>query len=196
MLFEQIDQNNSIIVGDLNAHNPLWDSKTNDAKGQALLDVINNHYFVILNNGKHTLSIHNTTPDITLASPTISANWEWQVLQQTCGSDHLPILIKLNVRYNTTGSSGISKWKLGKADWDKFKTLCSSKLKLNKNSETINEIASDFTNILQNICEETIPKTKPNCSKIKPPWWNRDCAIAIKNVKKHVKILTNKNPTG
>ena len=106
------------------------------------------------------------------------------VLQQTCGSDHLPIIIKLSVSYNTTGSSGIPKWKLGKADWDKFKTLCSSKLKLNKDAESINEIASDFTKILQNICEETIPKTKPKCSKIKPPWWNQDCAVAIKKREK------------
>ena len=106
------------------------------------------------------------------------------MLQQTCGSDHLPIIIKLGVRYNTTGSSGIPRWKLGKADWDKFKTLCSTKLKLNKDAESINEIASDFTKILQNICEETIPKTKPKCSKIKPPWRNQDCAIAIKKREK------------
>ena len=147
LLFEQVDQNNSLIVGDFNAHNPLWDTKINNAKGQALLEVFNNHYFVVSNNGQPTLSVHDTTSDITLASPTISAISEWRVLQQTCGSDHLPILIKLNVRYNTTGSSGVPKWKLGKADWDKFKTLCSTKLKLNKNSETINEIASDFCKI-------------------------------------------------
>ena len=164
LLFEQVDQNNSIIVGDFNEHNPLWDTKINNAKGQALLEVFNNHYFAVLN-GQPTLSVHDTTPDITLASPTISAISEWQVLQQTCGSDHLPVLIKLNVRYNTTGSSGVPKWTLGKADRDKFKTLCSSKLKLNKNSETINEIASDFIEILQNICEETIPKNKPNVQK-------------------------------
>ena len=73
---------------------------------------------------------------------------------------------------------------MGKAHWDKFKTLCSTKLKLNKDAESINEIASDFTKILQNICEETIPKTKSKCSKIKPPWWNQDCAIAIKKREK------------
>ena len=86
-----------------------------------MLEVFNNHYFVVLNNGQPTLSVHDTTP----------------------------------------------KWKLGKADWDKFKTLCSSKLKLNKNSETINGIASDFIKIFQTFCEETIPKTKPKCSKSK-----------------------------
>ena len=129
MLFSKIKTENNIIVGDFNAHNSLWDSKLNDAKGHALLKVLNSHYLVILNNGQSTLSIHDTTPEITLASPTISANSEWQVLQQTCGSDHLTILIKLSVRYNTAGTSGISKWNLCKADGDKFKTLCSTKLK-------------------------------------------------------------------
>ena len=66
LLFSKIKTEDSIIVGDFNAHNPLWDSKLNDAKGRALLEVSNNHDLVILNNGQPTLSIHDTTPDITL----------------------------------------------------------------------------------------------------------------------------------
>jgi len=53
-------QNNTVIVGDMNARNRLWGSNTNDARGRALEDAIIAHGYVVLNTGIDISRINDT----------------------------------------------------------------------------------------------------------------------------------------
>ena len=119
-----------------------------DAKGKDLSKLINNYNLTILNDGTPTMADFATAPDLTLATTEMSPHTTWNPINQSCGSEHLPILISLGVRigrcslphlldvpvalylislgvkYSATGTSNKSRWKLNKADWGLFKTLC------------------------------------------------------------------------
>lgn len=176
-LFDHIPHQSYILVGDFNAHDTLWSPKQNP-RGKALSELLLEYGATILNDGAPTMAETESSPDITIATPNLSARSEWYTLDNSCGSDHLPILSKYNAKYNTTGAAVSQKWNLNKADWDLFKNLCSQKLEISDN-QNIDEIANQFTSTLKEICDSTIPTTSVKHKKLLPPWWNQDCRKAI-----------------
>ena len=80
----------------VNAHSTLWDSYTDDHRGQLLSDV--------LSNSDTPTRVPNTTlqqtssPDITLYTPYNQTSW---TTQHALSSDHLPIITTINIRMTT-----------------------------------------------------------------------------------------------
>ena len=193
-IIDQISTKNYILLGDVNAHDRLW-GPTQDTKGKNLTDLIFKYDLTILNDGNPTMTEHNTKPDITLATPNLGITSEWHTLDNSCGSDHLPIISQYQVRYNATGTAVPAKWILDKADWDLYKKLCSEQLKINE-KDTTKSINEKFTKCLQDISDKTIPKSNPLKKKLKPPWWNEKCTQAIKSREKaRKKYLKSKTTT-
>ena len=64
-------------------------------------------------------------------------------------------------------------WKLNRAKWDLFNTLCTGKLVPENFKESFDLIA-DFTFSLIDISKECIPQTSTNPTK-SDPWYNDDC---------------------
>ncbi|MCG8049253.1 MAG: reverse transcriptase domain-containing protein, partial [Candidatus Thiodiazotropha endolucinida] len=191
-IFDSIPHQNYILVGDLNAHDTLWGPRQNP-RGRTLVEIIQEKGAAVLNDGAPTMADFTTTPDITIATPNLAARAEWYTLDNSCGSDHLPILSKYNSKFDTTGAARKEKWNLNKADWELFKQLCSQKLKFNKNLST-EELANQFTDTLQEICDRTIPKSAPKDKKLLPPWWNQECRKAI-NAREQARKKYLKNRT-
>ena len=75
-----------------------WNTHTHfhtDAKGKDLSKLINNYNLTILNDGTPTMADFATAPDLTLATTEMSPHTTWNPINQSCGSEHLPILISL-----------------------------------------------------------------------------------------------------
>ena len=91
----------------------------------------------------------------TICDPNLFLNYNWKLHNDTCVSDHFPILLE-----NRTDelSKRTPSWNLEKANWDGFKTSCFAQLspEANKNNE---ENILYFTNTLLNIAEEYILKS-------------------------------------
>ena len=156
-----------------------------DAKGKDLSKLINNYNLTILNDGTPTMADFATAPDLTLATTEMSPHTTWNPINQSCGSEHLPILISLGVKYSATGTSNKFRWKLNKADWGLFKTLCEKNINILSLQDDISTLSINFTNQLMNICEITIPKSKSGPKKkLHPPWWNQTCTNAIRTREK------------
>ena len=72
--------------------------------------------------------------DLSICDPSLFLDYNWKVHDDTCGSDHLLILLE-----NSTDelSERTPSWNLGKSNWDGFKTSCLGRLTLeaNKNNE-------------------------------------------------------------
>lgn len=168
-----------IILGDFNGHNILWGSKDLNDKGRKVEDFITRHNLCLYNDKSatylHPATGSYTSIDLSLCYPTLYLDYDWKVLDDLCGSDHFPIIL------NNIGSSidePIPKWKLNKADWPKFQTLCATELQDDKFNESDDPIEL-YTSTLHMIAEETIPKTSKNSKRPKKPWYTDDCKDAI-----------------
>ena len=181
-ILNQISTKNHILVEDVNAHDRVW-GPTQDTKGKNLTELIFKYDLTILNDGTPTMSEHNTSSDITLATPNLGISSEWHSLDNSCGSDHLPIISHFQVRYNATGTAVPSKLVIDKADWELYRKRSSEQLKINENDTTKN-YNEKFIKCLQDISGKTIPKSNPFKKKLKPLWWNETCTQVIKNQQK------------
>ena len=123
---------NSIIVGDFNAHHKLWGHLKSNKKGNDLLDIIDNHNFV-LHNDKSPTHIHrygSNVLDLTFTSSNIAHKFIWNNTNNFLGSDHCIIEIRKNTQENTQQYKQSSeRFNLKLSDWNKFASLTEKKYK-------------------------------------------------------------------
>lgn len=77
-----------------NAHNLLWSTKS-DAKGNVILDILDQYNLFLLNTGSPTRfgTGSNTCVDLTFTTTNIALNCKWYTFNDKMGSDHAPIFI-------------------------------------------------------------------------------------------------------
>jgi exonuclease III len=94
--FEHL-QSPSLILGDFNAHHNSWGDHTNDQRGRVMMEFLDELNLVHLNDGTLTRiprpPSRGSAIDISLTSISNRFDFDWQVLDDTAGSDHNPILI-------------------------------------------------------------------------------------------------------
>ena len=171
-----------IIMGDFNSHSNVWGCRNTDQKGRIIEDVINRNNLLLYYNKSYTY-LHPGTGtysviDLTLADASIFLDYSWKVHDDTCRSDHFPIILEnsgpeLNDR--------IPWWNLRRAKWDEFKNSCVLKLNSDAN-DTVDDNITYFSKTLISIAEESIPKTSSN-KKHNKSWFNDDCKTAIRSRK-------------
>ena len=118
-----------ILMGDFNAHNPIWGSLTTSPRGKMLEKLLSDTDIFLLNDNSPTYVHPATTAfsnlDLTLTHPSISTDYSWTVMDSLHGSDHFPILLSSVL---PTISSNPSHWNFAHANWAEFQNLCSSTL--------------------------------------------------------------------
>jgi ribonuclease HI len=183
-----------VLLGDFNAHNILWGSNYISDRGKIVEDFVTRHDLCLFNSKSPTY-LHPGTGtytciDLTICSASLLLDYNWKVADDLHSSDHFPIYLK-----NTSAKidDTIPQWKLKKADWVKFETLCTIRI----NSNTIlndDDPIRQFTSILIEIAEESIPKSSPNCQRTPKPWFTKECKEAIKQRREALKKFNN-HPT-
>ena len=101
----------TLILGDFNAHHPSWYSRSTDTRGKRMDDSINGSNYGILNWDSPTRVRPNaepSSPDVSLASTSLITSCSWQTLS-TLSSDHLPILIRLQMKTTSTQISPLPR---------------------------------------------------------------------------------------
>jgi hypothetical protein len=93
---------------------------------------------------------------------------------------HFPIIVKTN---DPPENNSIKNWKLEKADWFLFESLCLQEVSTQKFDNHPDAIEK-FTEIVLNIANKSTPKTSTNSTKIKKPWFTDECHQAITARKK------------
>ena len=113
----------TLILGDFNAHHPSWYSRSTDTRGKRMDDSINGSHFGILNWDSPTKVPPNaepSSPDVSIASTSPITSCSWQTLS-TLSSDHLPILIRLQMKTTSTPGQRRTYVNLKKSDWDRYR---------------------------------------------------------------------------
>ena len=170
-----------LLLGDLNGHHSLWGSSDDNRRGKQIADFISNNNLCLFNDGTPTY-LHAATSsfsslDLSISSPVLFQDFSWRVNDDLCGSDHYPLILENN------GPSPVDRpqrWKLGKADWVLFESLCHDSFDLS-DLELADEPLALFTSILHDVAEQAIPKTATDPKRFNKPWFNEDCKSAIKN---------------
>ena len=172
-----------LLLGDFNGHNILWGNKENNSRGELIENIITNNDICLMNDKSYTY-MHDPTGsfssiDLSLCHPSIFLDFNWSVCNDQHHSDHFPILIESNT---STVEDHNPKWKLNKANWEVFQSLCTETINLDSFKDSSDPL-SDFTSSLIDISTKCIPKTSTNPTKSNP-WYNDECKEAIKTRKK------------
>lgn len=173
-----------IIAADLNAHNVTWGSDYCDARGRVVETWMDMTGLVLLNTGEPTYIHTNGTLthiDLTLVSPEIALDLEWQPHHDNFFSDHFPINITSTIKAETGVAS--PRWKLKTANWSKY----SKSVKLPNSSSFLSPTQS--CGLIQaaiiKSAEEHVGKTtnnnNPNNFRYTKNWWTEKCTQAIRN---------------
>ena len=164
-----------ILLGDFNSHSTMWGCRSTDRKGSSLENIIQNNNICLFNNGNSTY-FHPATGtysaiDLSLSDPSVYLDYSWSVDDDTCGSDHFPVILEHS---GPDITSKIPRWNLKKANWEQFQLLC--KEKLSSKNEEVEDQMTYFTKTLLSITEECVPKTP---TKYNRPWFDDDCKDSL-----------------
>ena len=112
-----------ITLGDMNAHHTSWKCKNNNKSGEYILNFTMSNRATILNDKIPTHTFYNGTSsniDISIVTKEMALNTNACVLDNTMGSDHYPIEIKINAKLNPQNKT-IIRYNFSKANWFEFK---------------------------------------------------------------------------
>ena len=111
-------------------------------------------------------------------SPISPTRLPLKVSEDQDGSDHFPVIIE---SINNSTNNQNAKWKLKKANWEFYHSLCEKSLKIDKFDNSLDSL-DEFTSSLLDIANKSIPKISTNPKKSKP-WYNDEYKDAIKQRK-------------
>ncbi|KAK2578320.1 hypothetical protein KPH14_012621 [Odynerus spinipes] len=186
-----------ILVGDLNSHNYIWGSHKIDSRGRLIERFLDDPNITLLNNNQPTHFNNSyasfSSIDLSICSSSIAHFYTWNASWDLYGSDYFPILIqnlKPTLPYPPQSIQNQPvHWILKKADWSKYKTTISQKVKELKSQissqshQDINGKVNTFVNIILDSANESIPKTSNKFHKKQVPWWNDSCLKTLQAYK-------------
>ena len=113
----------TLILGDFNAHHPSWYSRSTDTRGRKIADSIGSDYGILNWDSPPRVppNAEPSSPDVSLASASLITSCSWQTLS-TLSSDHLPILIRLQMKTPSNLDLRQTYVNLKKANWDRYRS--------------------------------------------------------------------------
>ena len=173
-----------VLSGDFNGHSPVWGNESYNSRGQMLEDLFPEMDLCILNDGSST-SIHPATGstsvlDLSICGPSLVLDYEWNIHEDLCGSDHFPVILTSNA---VEEEATPNRWNFKKADWLSFQAQCSSEL-TEEEVMSAEDPAGQFTDLLIQAADKAIPKTRFSKKLPKVLWFNDRCKKTIKERKK------------
>ena len=184
-----------LVVGDLNAHSPVWDDNCRAADNQGLKveEILEQYNLTCLNEeNTHTYLSHTngktSSVDISTCSNQIAHLFEWNVLEDRYSSDHHPILITCPQRNEAPKEA---RYKTEKANWGQYKTTIANNLERFNQDKSINESLDLLTECIIQAAEEAMPKTSSKQRKREVPWWSPELQQLVNQKHKLSSRLTH-----
>ena len=188
-------RSNQILLGDFNAHHPVFGGKLLDPAGRILENIINNNNLCILNDKSGTYLTHSgktTSIDLTITSNNLAIKCNWSVMDNTMGSDHYPIITTVNEnpqRPSTPEPTYIYK----KADWQKFSIEATKTFENPLQSPDLTEFHNNIISAIHEAAINTIPSSSHKSDSKAVPYWNQKCQENVKKRNKAHKKMKRSN---
>ena len=94
-----------------------------------LEDLFSEMDLCILNDGSSTYSsrhrFHFRTGSLSICGPCLVLDYEWNIHEDLCGSDHFPVILTSNA---VEEEAAPNRWNFKKVDWLSFQAQCFSEL--------------------------------------------------------------------
>ena len=116
--------------------------------------------------------------DLTISTPGLALRSAWEVLPDTHGSDHYPILTSILPSVaEIQPSCDPSHWVFSRADWEQFYDLCLE----NITEDILGEVdpLHSFVKHITKAGNDSIPRAT-TIPKKSNPWFNEECREALK----------------
>lgn len=182
-----------LLLGDFNGHSSFWGSADTNNQGKVIEDFISDHSLCLLNTGSPTFCASSgslTHVDLSICDPSLFLDLEWQVHSDLCGSDHFPILTSFKKK---TEESCREFWKFKAANWSLYEQLVKEELTLQVLEDSEDPILQ-FSEILLQCAEKSIPKYHAKPNLVKTPWFDEECK-KLKNERKKAQRQFHKAPS-
>lgn len=180
-----------MLMGDFNAHSTEWGSFKTDKYGKAVHKLIEELELDIMNTGESTRigngKVNMSAVDLTITSRKMKSV-QWKVDQDCRGSDHIPIIIKVQKEKFTTKER--QHWDNSKANWAEFQEKLTNSAK-EEDQWTIQKV----TQAIHKAACDSIPRVNRKKRK-KVPWWNGEVAKAIRDRKRALRRFQNHEEMG
>ncbi|XP_066915550.1 uncharacterized protein [Clytia hemisphaerica] len=157
----------SIILGDLNGHSPLWDfTYTPDERGEVIEDLILTNNLSILNDGSPTrmnpTTGNESTPDVSLVGELWRNKCEWQTGTQMGSSDHLPIKVTINAKVTHQSVFGKpGRWRRNGVNWNNLRNEVEDHCQNLLEENNLTRRVARFNQILTQAAKKHVGKSKP-----------------------------------
>lgn len=169
---------------DANANHPAWGSARTCPRGRLLMNAIESHELLVLNDGRitRTCGEHHSAIDVTIASMDFAHRLAWNVRSDPLGSDHHPITVQIDQQ--PADITRRSRWKYEEADWTEFEQQIAHACRVSppNNMEELMEL------ILQ-AAYKTIPRTSERPGKKAVYWWSDETKKAVKARRKKLRAM-------
>jgi endonuclease/exonuclease/phosphatase family metal-dependent hydrolase len=90
-----------LLLGDFNAHSDLWGDQSLDRFGIEVENFLDISNLCLLKDGSttyfHGPSGSQTAIDLSICGPSLIQDLDWKVHSDLCGSDHFPIILKIQL---------------------------------------------------------------------------------------------------
>ena len=189
-----------LITGDFNGHNPLRGSLDVDTWGEVIERLTDKHNLCILNDGSHTylkpqaqyVNKPTSAIDLAISTPGLALRSVWEVLPDTHGSDHYPLLTSILPSVaETLPNCDPSHWVFSRADWEQFHDLCLERITedILKEADPLQPFVEHLTKAANDSIQGQLPSVRnwtlglmKNAGK---PWrlgehWTRKC-VKVEN---------------
>lgn len=190
----------TLILGDFNGHHTNWSYKT-DLRGSQIFDAMLDNRVITLNDGRSTRvklvnnQLQQSTPDITLVSSDLALIFDWNILNETLGSDHM--MIKITTSFNTLPEN-ILRRNFRKADWVSYSTLLETLFTQYDRLENLQDDYNNFIEFLNIAADIHIPYIKynsdPDTTFCPKPYWNADLSKSVAERRLALSVF-RRNPT-
>ncbi|CAK9799805.1 Probable RNA-directed DNA polymerase from transposon BS [Anthophora quadrimaculata] len=180
-----LSSSHGILIGDFNAHNKSWNCRLTDPNGSRLENASQHKNLFLHNENALThLDAHSSLKsnlDLVFSTLDIADKIEVTVSDETWGSDHYPIFVKVNISKHLYTKHSF-KLKTIRTDWDNFRVLLEEDVHLFSMDEyLVSSPSSKYKTfvdvIVQALCLSTLAKKRVpyhRCSN-PVPWWDKDC---------------------
>ena len=146
-----------------------------------LEDLFSEMDLCILNDGSSTCIHHATgstsTLDLSICGPSLVLDYEWNIHEDLCGSDHFPVILTSNA---VKEEAAPNRWNFKKADWLSFQVQCTSEL-TKEAVMSAEDPAGQFADLLIKAANKAIPKT---CFSEKNPKFHGLMRVVKEQLKK------------
>jgi len=199
----------SLIVGDFNAHHQAWGDTRIDKQGEHILHSINDHQFILLNDGAVTFLSGSSSSSIDLAvsSRDLGLLASFSTTTDLRGNDHFPVSIIIS---DTSPSSlrfshkiRLSKLQLISlhnklsAAYSHFSNLTTNFPSPLNPLATYDLLYSFLLDSISSLYSSGLPPSGTravSCTKSPAPWWNSRCAEAVDHCRLLLRLYKS-NPT-